>query len=72
MNIEQQIIEQIFDTLMKNDYPENFNFATDLRYDHWLDYNEKNPKTPTISLVVEKKGIPTKYEVSIREVRKND
>ena len=63
MNIEQQIIEQ-----MKNDYPENFNFATDLRYDHWLDYNEKNPKTPTISLVVEKKGIPTKYEVSIREV----
>jgi len=53
---------------MKNDYPENFNFATDLRYDHWLDYNEKNPKTPTISLVVEKKGIPTKYEVSIREV----
>ena len=68
MNIEQQIIEQIFDTLMKNDYPENFNFATDLRYDHWLDYNEKNPETPTISLVVGKKGIPTKYEVSIREV----
>ena len=61
MNIEQQILEQIFDTLMKNDYPENFNFATDLRYDHWLDYNEKNPKNPTISLVVGKKGIPTKF-----------
>ena len=64
MNIEQKIIEQIFDTLMKNDYPENFNFATDLRYDHWLD---TNPNNPTISLVVEKEGRPTKYEVSIRE-----
>jgi hypothetical protein len=49
----------------KNDYPDHFNFATDLRYDHWLD---TNPDNPTISLVVEKKGIPTKYEVSIREV----
>ena len=69
MNIEQKILEQIFDNLMKNDkYPEHFNFATDLRYDHWLDYNEKNPDNPTISLVVEKKGIPTKYEVTIREV----
>jgi hypothetical protein len=66
MNIEQKILEQIFDNLMKNDkYPENFNFATDLRYDHWLD---TKPDNPTISLVVEKKGIPTKYEVSIREV----
>ena len=65
MNIEQQILEQIFDTLMKNDYPENFNFATDLRYDHFINYN---PETPTISLAVVKKGIPTKYEVSIREV----
>ncbi len=65
MNIEQQIVEQIFDTLMKNDYPENFNFATDLRYDHFINYN---PETPTISLAVEKKGIPKKYEVSIREV----
>jgi hypothetical protein len=68
MNIEQKIIEQIFDTLMKNDkYPEHFNFATDLRYDHWLDY-ENNPDNPTISLVVEKEGRPTKYKVSIREV----
>ena len=50
---------------MKNDYPENFNFATDLRYDHWLD---TNPDNPTISLVVEKEGRPTKYEVTIREV----
>jgi hypothetical protein len=74
MNIEQKILEQIFDNLMKNDkYPEHFNFATDLRYDHWLDYNEKNPDNPTIaklaiSLVVEKEGRPTKYEVTIREV----
>jgi hypothetical protein len=65
MNIEQKIIEQIFDTLMKNDYPDHFNFATDLRYDHSISYN---PDNPTISLVVEKKGIPTKYEVTIREV----
>ena len=66
MNIEQKILNQIWDTLMKNDkYPDHFNFATDLRYDHWLD---TNPNNPTISLVVEKKGIPTKYEVSIREV----
>ena len=66
MNIEQKILEQIWDTLMQNNkYPEHFNFATDLRYDHWLD---TNPDNPTISLVVEKKGIPTKYEVSIREV----
>jgi hypothetical protein len=51
---------------MKNDkYPEHFNFATDLRYDHSISYN---PDNPTISLVVEKKGIPTKYEVTIREV----
>jgi hypothetical protein len=64
MNIEQKIIEQIFE--MKNDkYPDHFNFATDLRYDHWLD---TKPDNPTISLVVEKKGIPTKYKVSIREV----
>ena len=69
MNIEQKILEQIWDTIMKNDkYPEDFNFATDLRYDHWLDYNEKNPDNPTISLVVEKEGRPTKYEVSIKEV----
>ena len=52
----------------KNNYPDHFNFATDLRYDHWLDYNEKNPDDPTIGLVVAKKGIPTKYEVTIREV----
>ena len=66
MNIEQKILEQIWDTIMKNDkYPENFNFATDLRYDHWLD---TNPDNPTISLVVEKEGRPTKYEVSIKEV----
>jgi hypothetical protein len=66
MNIEQKIIEQIFDTLMKNDkYPDHFNFATDLRYDH---SRLLNPDNPTISLVVEKKGIPTKYEVTIREV----
>jgi hypothetical protein len=66
MNIEQKILEQIFDNLMKNDkYPDHFNFATDLRYDHWLD---TNPDNPTISLVVAKKGIPTKYEVTIREV----
>jgi hypothetical protein len=65
MNIEQKILEQIWDTLMKNDYPENFNFATDLRYDHLISYN---PDNPTISLVVVNKGIPTKYEVTIREV----
>jgi hypothetical protein len=65
MNIEQKIIEQIFDTLMKNDYPENFNFATDLRYDHLISYN---PDNPTISLAIVNKGIPTKYEVTIREV----
>ena len=66
MNIEQKIIEQIWDTLMQNNkYPDHFNFATDLRYDHSISYN---PDNPTISLVVEKKGIPTKYEVSIREV----
>ena len=65
MNIEQKIIEQIFDTLMKNDYPENFNFATDLRYDHSISYN---PDNPTISLAIVNKGIPTKYEVTIREV----
>jgi hypothetical protein len=65
MNIEQKIIEQIFDTLMKNDYPENFNFATDLRYDHLISYN---PDNPTISLAILNKGIPTKYEVTIREV----
>jgi hypothetical protein len=66
MNIEQKIIEQIFDTLMKNTkYPDHFNFATDLRYDHWLD---TKPDNPTISLVVEKEGRPTKYKVSIREV----
>jgi hypothetical protein len=67
MNIEQKILEQIFDNLMKNDkYPDHFNFATDLRYDHWQ--LAINPDNPTIGLVVEKKGIPTKYEVSIREV----
>jgi hypothetical protein len=65
MNIEQKILEQIFDTLMKNDYPENFNFATDLRYDHSISYN---PDNPTISLAILNKGIPTKYEVTIREV----
>ena len=66
MNIEQKILEQIWDTLMQNDKnPDHFNFATDLRYDHFINYN---PETPTISLAVEKKGIPTKYEVSIREV----
>ena len=70
MNIEQKILEQIFDTLMKNDKnPNHFNFATDLRYDHSINYN---PNNPTISLVVEKEGRPTKYEVSAREVRKND
>jgi hypothetical protein len=48
-----------------NEYPDHFNFATDLRYDHSISYN---PDNPTISLVVAKKGIPTKYEVTIREV----
>jgi len=69
MNIEQKIIEQIFDTLMKNDYPENFNFATDLRYDHSINYN---PDNPTISLVVLKVGRPTTYKISINEVKKNE
>ena len=65
MNIEQKILEQIWDTLMQNDKnPNHFNFATDLRYDHSINYN---PNNPTISLVVEKEGRPTKYEVSIRE-----
>ena len=50
----------------KNNYPDHFNFATDLRYDHSISYN--NPDNPTIGLVVAKKGIPTKYEVSIREL----
>ena len=66
MNIEQQILEQIFDNLMKNTkYPDHFNFAIDLRYDHLINYN---PDNPTITLVVEKEGRPTKYKVSIREV----
>jgi hypothetical protein len=66
MNIEQKILEQIFDNLMKNDkYPDHFNFATDLRYDHSISYN---PDNPTISLAIVNKGIPTKYEVTIREV----
>ena len=65
MNIEQKILEQIWDTLMQNNkHPDHFNFATDLRYDHSINYN---PNNPTISLVVEKEGRPTKYEVSIRE-----
>ena len=55
MNIEQKILEQIFDNLMKNDkYPDHFNFATDLRYDHSISYN---PDNPTISLAIAKKGI---------------
>jgi len=67
MNTEQKIIEQIFDTLMKNDkYPDHFNFAGDLRYDHWLD---TKPDNPTISLVVEKAGRPTTYKISINEVK---
>jgi hypothetical protein len=49
----------------KNNYPDHFNFATDLRYDHSISYN---PDNPTISLAIVKKGIPTKYEVTIREV----
>jgi len=66
MNIEQKILNQIWDTLMKNDkYPDHFNFATDLRYDHSINYN---PDNPTISLVVEKKGIPTTYKISISEL----
>ncbi len=66
MNIEQKILEQIWDTLMQNNkYPDHFNFATDLRYDHSINYN---PDNPTINLVVLKVGRPTKYEVSIREV----
>ena len=65
MNIEQKILEQIWDNLMQNNkHPDHFNFATDLRYDHSINYN---PNNPTISLVVEKEGRPTKYEVSIRE-----
>ena len=67
MNIEQKILEQIWDTLMQNDKnPDHFNFATDLRYDHSINYN---PDNPTISLVVEKKGIPTTYKISINEVK---
>ena len=49
----------------KNDYPDHFNFATDLRYDHSISYN---PDDPTISLAIVNNGIPTKYEVTIREV----
>lgn len=65
MNIEQKILEQIFDTLMQNDKnPDHFNFATDLRYDHLINYN---PDNPTISLVVKKKGRPTTYRISIKE-----
>ena len=67
MNIEQKILEQIWDTLMQNNkYPDHFNFATDLRYDHSINYN---PDNPTISLVVEKAGRPTNYKISINEVK---
>jgi hypothetical protein len=67
MNIEQKILEQIWDTLMQNNkYPDHFNFATDLRYDHSINYN---PDNPTISLVVEKAGRPTTYKISINEVK---
>ena len=70
MNIEQKILEQIWDTLMKNDkYPDHFNFATDLRYDHSINYNHHNPDDPTISLVVLKAGRPTTYKISINEVK---
>jgi hypothetical protein len=52
---------------MKNDkYPDHFNFAGDLRYDHWLD---TKPDNPTISLVVLKAGRPTTYKISINEVK---
>ena len=68
MNIEQQILEQIFDTLMKNDKnPDHFNFATDLRYDHSINYS---PDNPTINLAVLKSGRPTNYKISINEVKK--
>ena len=69
MNIEQKILNQIWDTLMKNDkYPDHFNFATDLRYDHSINYN---PDNPTISLVVLKAGRPTTYKISISELTNN-
>jgi len=67
MNIEQQILEQIWDTLMQNDKnPDHFNFATDLRYDHSINYK---PDNPTISLAVLKAGRPTTYKISINEVK---
>ena len=70
MNIEQKLLEQIWDTLMQNNkYPDHFNFATDLRYDHSINYN---PDNPTINLVVLKVGRPTTYKISINEVKKNE
>jgi len=70
MNIEQKILDQIWDTLMKNGKcPDYFNFAADLRYDHSINYN---PDNPTINLVVLKVGRPTTYKISINEVKKNE
>ena len=64
MNIKN--VSMGIDVVSPDKLSENgFNIAIDLRYDHLINYN---PDNPTISLVVEKKGIPTKYEVTIREV----
>ena len=73
MNIEQKILDQIWDTLMKNGKcPDYYNFANDLRYDHSINYNHHNPDNPTINLVVLKAGRPTTYKISINEVKKNE
>jgi len=66
MNIEQKLLEQIFDTLMNNEeYPNHFSFADDLRYDHYVNYN---PQNPHIILSVPKEGKPTKYKLTVTEV----
>ena len=70
MNIEQKILQQIWDNLIENHkQPDHFNFTTDLRYDHSINYN---PDNPTINLAVLKAGRPTTYKISINEVKKNE
>ena len=64
MNIKN--VSMGIDVVSPDKLSENgFNIAIDLRYDHSISYN---PDNPTISLAIVNKGIPTKYEVTIREV----
>jgi hypothetical protein len=69
MNIKN--VSMGIDVVSPDKLSENgFNIAIDLRYDHSISYNPDNPTIAklAISLVVEKEGRPTKYEVTIREV----